>query len=79
MELIGEVNKNALETLKIQYGVYKEHPVINIRVWVENKEGKQIPTKKGLTISSEILGDFLYLVKKASRYLEENGHKYKKD
>lgn len=49
--------------VKAQIGEYNGHSIIDFRVWVENKEGKEIPTKKGLTISPESLEDFYELVK----------------
>lgn len=61
-----------LWTVKAQIGEYNGHPIIDFRVWVENKEGKEIPTKKGLTISPESLQDFYELVKKTVETVEES-------
>ena len=63
MKVIAQFQKNALETVKAQTGEYNGHPIIDFRVWIENKERKQVATKKGLTISPESLEDFYELVK----------------
>ncbi|MCK4574831.1 transcriptional coactivator p15/PC4 family protein [candidate division WOR-3 bacterium] len=52
-----------LWTVKAQIGEYNGHSIIDFRVWVEDKQGKEIPTKKGLTISPGRLQDFYELVK----------------
>ena len=70
MKIISEFQKNALETIKAQVGEYKGRSIIDFRVYVENKEGKEIPTKKGLTISPESLQDFYELVKKTVETVE---------
>lgn len=72
MEVIAQFRKNTLETVKAQIGEYKGRSIIDFRVWVEDKEGKEIPTKKGLTISQESLPDFYELVKKTLEASKKN-------
>jgi len=71
MQEIGKFQKNALEIIKAQTGEYNNRPVIDFRVWVENQEGKFIPTKKGLTFSPGNLKDFFELVKKVYEQQEK--------
>ena len=72
MKEIGQFQKNTLETVKAQIGDYNGHPIIDFRVWVEGKEGKEIPTEKGMTISPESLQDFYKLVKKTVETVKES-------
>ena len=55
-----EIRKNKSEVIRIQLKEYKEHKLIDLRVWYEDEEGEYKPTKKGISFN------FLRLVSKKS-------------
>ena len=46
-----EIRKNKSEVIRIQLKEYKEHKLIDIRVWYEDEYGEYKPTKKGITFN----------------------------
>lgn len=53
------LKKNNAEQIRIEKLNYKGHDVVNMRVWWTSPEGREIPTKKGLTITLDMLPDLL--------------------
>lgn len=43
-------NKNANEEVRASITEFKGYDLIDLRVWIENKDGEIIPTKTGLTL-----------------------------
>ena len=47
-------DKSAREQIRLSETVYRGKPYIDFRVFSVDKEGKAIPTKKGVTISKDL-------------------------
>lgn len=58
-----EIKKNALAIIRIQRTKYKGHDLIDIRVYVEDRNGEKIPTKKGITFKVELLDEIIEALK----------------
>lgn len=54
-----EIQKNALERIRIEKGEYKGNDVITMWVFYQAKDGQWRPTKKGLSFASKILPDLV--------------------
>jgi hypothetical protein len=48
-----ELAKNYKETIRITSTVFNGHLLTGLRVYVENKDGLTIPTRKGITLRPE--------------------------
>ena len=66
--LIGEIQKNALEKIKVTLQDYKEHRFIDIRVYYENN-GIFYPSKKGICLNKDNYKETLKLIEKAGKEL----------
>ena len=67
-ELIGEVSKNSLETVKVQVSEYKGKIYVDARIFVQDdpsKPGVVIATKKGLCLSPDLVLELIPLLAKA--------------
>ena len=49
-----QIRKNKNEVIRIQLKEYKEHKLIDLRVWYENEEGEYKPTKKGISFNRNL-------------------------
>ena len=49
-----EIRKNKSEVIRIQLKEYKEHKLIDLRVWYEDEEGEYKPTKKGISFNTHL-------------------------
>ena len=49
-----EIRKNKNEVIRIQLKEYKEHKLIDLRVWYEDEEGEYKPTKKGISFNRNL-------------------------
>ena len=76
--LIFEFEKNSAEVVRTSISEFKGKQYVDFRVWMSGAAcdpGEKRPTKKGLTISTEILPDLLKAVQAAIlhvRYGEED-------
>lgn len=75
--VIGEIEKNSYQTIKATIQEYKGKRFADFRVYFE-KDGEQHPTKKGIAVALDSVGDFSYLVDKTLRYIEEEENKNQK-
>ena len=46
-----QIRKNKSEVIRIQLKEYKEHKLIDLRVWYEDENGEYKPTKKGISFN----------------------------
>lgn len=72
-KLVYSFPKNSLEEVRARITEYKGHRLIDIRSWVENKEGGRVATKKGITLSVELLPELRKAISELERVLEEGG------
>jgi hypothetical protein len=49
-----QIRKNKNEVIRIQLKEYKEHKLIDLRVWYEDEEGEYKPTKKGISFNRNL-------------------------
>jgi len=71
MQELHRFKKNDLEEVKFEVGEYKGSEVLNIRTFVRGFDGQDIPTKKGLTFSLDLLPDFAEGLSKVITYTEK--------
>jgi hypothetical protein len=71
--LIDEFEKNSAEVVRTSISEFKGKLYVDFRVWTSGAAadlGERKPTKKGLTISTEILPDLLKAVEAAISHLK---------
>jgi hypothetical protein len=56
-ELIMSFSKNSLEQVRLSFQTYKGRRFFDLRVWYAEEPEVWQPTKKGLTLSLDLLGD----------------------
>ena len=49
-----QIRKNKSEVIRIQLKEYKEHKLIDLRVWYEDENGEHKPTKKGISFNRNL-------------------------
>jgi hypothetical protein len=57
MTVHGEIKKRRDEVIVIDTHNYKGIPVLDIRIFIIRRNGRKIPTKKGITINIEKLDE----------------------
>ncbi len=66
--LIGEIEKNALEKIRVSNKRYKEHDFTDIRIFYQDEIGADYkPTKKGIAIAPDKLEGLISLLRKAQK------------
>jgi len=73
--LINEFEKNSAEIVRTSISEYKGQLYVDFRVWTSGAArdlGERLPTRKGLTISIEILPDLLKAVQAAIEHVRQS-------
>ncbi len=74
MKQLGEVRKNAKELIRVEEREYKGHRFVDVRVYYEDEaSGEYKPSKKGITLNSEVIEPVIELLKEGVKALKENG------
>jgi len=71
--LIDSFNKNVLEIVKVYLQTFNDRDYFDIRVWYSNdpqSPGAERPTRKGLTLSVELLPELIRALQKAQAEIE---------
>ncbi|ROQ90975.1 transcriptional coactivator p15/PC4 family protein [Desulfosoma caldarium] len=68
--LIHAFQKNALEEIRVALNVFRGKEYIDIRIYYKGDDGEYRPSKKGVTLSPELLPDLQDAVKKLEEALE---------
>jgi len=71
--LVAEFQKNSAEMIKVHLQKFRGGMYCDLRVWVSEKAGQggaECATRKGLTISTELLPQLIGALDKAQRTLE---------
>ena len=63
--------KNALEEIRVSINVFKGRQYIDIRTYYKGSDGEYHPSKKGVTLSPELLPDLQEAMKRLTEELEE--------
>jgi hypothetical protein len=70
-QLIHSFPKNPLEEIRISLTVYKKKQYIDLRVYYKGDDGEYHPSKKGLTLSLDLMSDLEEAVRKARDVIGE--------
>lgn len=56
MEIVATIPKGRDAEIRVEVGEFKAKRMVNVRVWVEPREGGEyVPTRKGITFAAERL------------------------
>ena len=72
MVQFGEVRKNSIELIRVIGTEYKGTKFVDVRVYVEGKDGEYKPTKKGICLGPEVIGEVIGFLKKGAEALKED-------
>ncbi len=72
MSIIGEIERNSMERIRVSVETYKNHIFIDLRTYFEDDEGEWRPTKKGITIQPDKVDEVNDLIKKADEVVRVN-------
>ena len=72
-QTIAEFEKNSSEVVRISLSEFKGHSYVDIRIFYEDDEGEWRPTKKGVTVSVDLVDELLEAVKKVYGVLQQKG------
>lgn len=61
---IGEIQKNAVDKIVVSNDEFSGHKYTNVRIYVENG-GEWVPTKKGVTVPPDKVGQLIQLLQEA--------------
>jgi hypothetical protein len=68
--VVGEVERNETETLRISTEEFKGRAYIDVRIYFADNEGEWKPTKKGVTINPDKLDQVIALLREAQEKLK---------
>ncbi len=63
--LIGEIERGETEVLRVSMEEYKGRKYLDIRIYFADDAGEWKPTKKGVTVQTDRIADFIELINKA--------------
>ena len=69
---VHSFKKNARETVRVFLTEFKGYKLLDLRVYIQDDTGKEIPTRKGLTISQELVGELVTGLRKAIELIESD-------
>lgn len=64
VKTLHEFQKNALEVIRCSLTRFKGHQLVDIRAFYEDEDGEWRPTKKGISVSVELIDELLKGVQK---------------
>ncbi len=70
-QLIHSFPKNTLEEIRVSVNVFRGRQYIDIRTFYKGDDGEYHPSKKGVTLSPELLPDLEEAVRKLAETFEE--------
>jgi hypothetical protein len=73
--LIAEFTKNSLEKVKVHVQRWKNQHYVDIRVFFLDEEKAEHATRKGLTLSTELLPQLRSAIDAAISAIEDGGEK----
>ncbi|VWD17370.1 transcriptional coactivator p15/PC4 family protein [Burkholderia contaminans] len=71
--MIGEIQKNSRERLRITVGQYKGHEYIGIRIWFVGEDGQYRPSRSGVTLKPTLLPQLMQALDRAARAIDPHG------
>jgi len=70
-QLIHSFPKNPLEEIRMSLTEFKKKQYIDLRIYYKGEDGEYHPSKKGLTLSLDLLSELEEAVKKARDVVDE--------
>ena len=70
-QLIHAFPKNPLEEIRVSFTEFKKKQYIDLRVYYKGDDGEFHPSKKGLTLSLDLMSDLEEAVRKAREVIGE--------
>ena len=71
---IATIKKNSIDEIRVGLSEFKGHNLINIRVYTEIENGKDmVPTKKGLTCNIRLLPELITALREAEKEAQSGG------
>lgn len=70
-QLIHAFPKNPLEEIRVSLTVFKKKQYLDLRVYYKGDDGEFHPSKKGLTLSLDLVPDLEEAMRKAREVIEE--------
>ena len=65
-KLLGVVDKNSRERIEVRAAEYQGHQYIDIRTyWRNGEDDDWKPSKKGVTVKPELVGELIAVLRKA--------------
>ncbi len=71
MTLVGEIDKNSKEKIRIRWETYKGVCFLDVRAHYKDDMGEWVPTKKGIAISPNKIEDLVELLRKAQEQMPD--------
>ncbi len=68
-KVIGEVQKNQKEQIKVSIENYKNHTFVDLRVYWQDGDTWR-PSKKGITLNDENIDKVITMLQKAGKVME---------
>jgi len=65
-----EIEKNSIERIRVQVSEFKGKRYIDCRVYFQGDDGLYHPSKKGITLSPDIVDEVVAALKEAKAELE---------
>lgn len=71
--IVGEIDKSINERLRVIVKSYRNRQYVDIRMYWQDEQGQWLPSKKGIILNAQILGEVDELLRKASKELKKIG------
>ena len=68
--ILKEVAKNSREVFRVSITEYRGRRFVDLRAYYQDAEGNLKPTRKGISLSGEILGDAIEGLSEAANILK---------
>ena len=73
-KLITEFEKNSQEVIRVQLREFRGHQLLDVRVFYHPEEGGEVrPSKKGISVSAELVPKIRAAIEEAEKALREAG------
>ena len=67
---MAEIEKNLKERVRVSIEKYKGHEFIDCRVYWQDEAGEWRPSKKGIALNGDCIGEVIEALQKTSKKLE---------
>jgi len=67
---VHSFKKNAKETVRVCLTEFKGYKLLDVRVYIQDDTGREVPTRKGLTISQELVNELVKGLRKAIELID---------